>query len=107
MSYGFFPKDITLQWFRNGKEISSLQTHIVQMKNSNAYKISSTTEMVLTLQDFSSYVTRDVNHLNLHYPLQKNADLSKTILGRWHHTWSSFDLALENSYPQIYFGEQA
>uniref|UniRef100_A0A7N5P9S3 Ig-like domain-containing protein n=1 Tax=Ailuropoda melanoleuca TaxID=9646 RepID=A0A7N5P9S3_AILME len=73
MSYGFFPKDITLQWFKNGKEISSLQTHIVQMKNSNAYKISSTTEIVLTLQDFSSYVTCDVNHLSLHYPLQKNS----------------------------------
>ncbi|KAF3824800.1 hypothetical protein GH733_010134 [Mirounga leonina] len=81
MSYGFFPKEITLQWFKNGKEISSLQTHTVQMKNSNTYKISSTAKMALTLQDFSSYVTSDVNHLSLHYPLQKNADLSKTILG--------------------------
>ncbi|CAD7669573.1 unnamed protein product [Nyctereutes procyonoides] len=69
--------EFQLHWFKNGKEISSLQTHIVQVKNSNTYKISSTTEVVLTLQDFYSYVTCDVNHLSLHYPLQKNADFNK------------------------------
>uniref|UniRef100_A0A667IAA7 Ig-like domain-containing protein n=1 Tax=Lynx canadensis TaxID=61383 RepID=A0A667IAA7_LYNCA len=80
MSYGGFPKNITLKRFRNGKEISSLQTHIVQMRDSNSYKIASTTEGALTLQDFHSYVSCDGNHLSLHYALQGNADLSKTIL---------------------------
>ncbi|XP_025788489.1 signal-regulatory protein beta-1-like [Puma concolor] len=80
MSYGGFPKNITLKQFRNGKEISSLQTHIVQMRDSNSYKIASTTEGALTLQDFHSYVSCDGNHLSSHYALQGNADLSKTIL---------------------------
>ncbi|XP_044909731.1 signal-regulatory protein beta-1 isoform X1 [Felis catus] len=82
MSYGGFPKNITLKRLRNGKEISSLQTHVVQMRDSNSYKIASTTEGALTLQDFHSYVSCDGNHLSLHYALQGNADLSKTILGR-------------------------
>uniref|UniRef100_A0A8D0YBY2 Ig-like domain-containing protein n=1 Tax=Sus scrofa TaxID=9823 RepID=A0A8D0YBY2_PIG len=80
ISYGFFPENITLKWFKNGKEISSLQTHVVKLKESNVYKISSTTEVVLSLQDFYAYITCDVNHLSLHYPLQGTADLSKTML---------------------------
>ncbi|XP_060043602.1 MAM domain-containing glycosylphosphatidylinositol anchor protein 2-like isoform X2 [Erinaceus europaeus] len=80
ISYGFFPKNITLKWFKNGKELSSLQTQVVQLNNSHAYKISSTAEIVLNLQDFYSYISCDVNHLGLHYPLQENVELSKTVI---------------------------
>ncbi|KAG8524159.1 Signal-regulatory protein beta-1 isoform 3, partial [Galemys pyrenaicus] len=80
MSSGFFPKNITLKWFKNGKEIPSLQTQVVLLNDSNTYQISSTAEVVLALQDFYSYISCDLNHLSLHYPLQETADLSKAVL---------------------------
>ncbi|XP_011764505.2 signal-regulatory protein beta-1-like [Macaca nemestrina] len=80
MSYGFYPRNVTLKWFKNGKKLSSLQTHVVQLKNSNAYKIVSTTEVVPALDDLNSHVTCSVYHRSLHYPLHGKADLSETII---------------------------
>ncbi|ELV13588.1 Signal-regulatory protein beta-1 isoform 3 [Tupaia chinensis] len=59
---------------------SSLHTQVVQL-NSNAYKMSSATKVILTPKDFNSHVSCNVNHSNLHYPLHENADLSETVVG--------------------------
>nr|XP_054111135.1 signal-regulatory protein delta isoform X2 [Callithrix jacchus]XP_054111136.1 signal-regulatory protein delta isoform X2 [Callithrix jacchus] len=80
ISYGFYPKNITLKWFKNKKKLSSLQTHVIRLKNSNAYKIVSTTEVVLALNDLNSHITCSVYHRSLHYPLRGKADLSETII---------------------------
>ncbi|XP_037666993.1 signal-regulatory protein beta-1-like isoform X2 [Choloepus didactylus] len=80
VSFGFFPKNITLKWFKNGKVLPSSQTHVVRVKDSNTYQVSSTTEVLLAPKDLHSRVTCRVNHTSLPHPLRVNTDLSENIL---------------------------
>ncbi|XP_076968393.1 signal-regulatory protein beta-1-like isoform X2 [Tamandua tetradactyla] len=80
LSFGFFPKNITLKWLKDGKEIPSLQTTVVRLQNSSTYQASSTTEVLLSPRDFHSQVTCKVNHSSLPHPLHVATDLSDNIL---------------------------
>uniref|UniRef100_A0A096NV60 Ig-like domain-containing protein n=1 Tax=Papio anubis TaxID=9555 RepID=A0A096NV60_PAPAN len=79
-SHGFSPKDITLQWFKNGNELSDFQTSVDPAVKSVSYSIRSTARVVLTRRDVHSQVICEVAHVTLQGdPLRGTANLSEAI----------------------------
>nr|XP_048315897.1 tyrosine-protein phosphatase non-receptor type substrate 1 isoform X2 [Myodes glareolus] len=79
-SYGFSPRNITLKWFKGGKEIPSFQTIVEPEKQSISYNISSTAQVVLRSEDIHSQVICQVDHNTLEgRPLRGIANLSDII----------------------------
>ncbi|XP_007958216.1 signal-regulatory protein beta-1 [Orycteropus afer afer] len=78
-SHGFFPRDVTLKWFKNGNELPALQTKVVPPGNSISYNISSRTQVLLTPEDVHSKIICVVAHITLRDSLLATANLSEII----------------------------
>ena len=83
-SYRFFPKNISLKWFKNGNELSASQTSVDPEEDGVSYSITSTTKLLLAPGDVHSQVICEVAHVTLQGspPLRGTANLSETIRGR-------------------------
>lgn len=78
-SYGFSPRNITLKWFKDGKELSHLETTVSNRRNVS-YNISSTVSVELSTKDVQSHVTCEVAHITLEGGrLRGTANLSNII----------------------------
>lgn len=78
-SYGFSPRNITLKWLKDEKELSHLETTI-SSKSNVSYNISSTVSVKLSPEDIHSRVTCEVAHVTLKEgPLRGTADFSNII----------------------------
>ncbi|XP_071464913.1 signal-regulatory protein beta-1-like [Marmota flaviventris] len=82
-SHGFSPQNITLKWFKNGKELSHTQTSVDPMGESMSYSVSSTAQVTLAPGDVHSQVVCEVAHVTLQGspPFCGTANLSDTIRG--------------------------
>ncbi|XP_069863013.1 tyrosine-protein phosphatase non-receptor type substrate 1 isoform X2 [Dipodomys merriami] len=79
-SHGFSPRNITLKWFKNGKQLPDSQTSLDPKGESVSYNISSTAKVVLTPGDVRSQVICEVAHATLSgSPLRGTANLSDAI----------------------------
>ncbi|XP_040837641.1 signal-regulatory protein beta-1-like isoform X2 [Ochotona curzoniae] len=80
-SHGFSPRNISLRWFKNGNELSALQTSVEPTGESVSYNVFSTTQVVLAPWDVHSQVICEVAHVTLQGgpPLRGTANLSDTI----------------------------
>ncbi|KAI4562451.1 hypothetical protein MJT46_011413 [Ovis ammon polii x Ovis aries] len=82
-SYRFFPKNISLKWFKNGNELSASQTSVDPEEDGVSYSITSTTKLLLAPGDVHSQVICEVAHVTLQGspPLRGTANFSETIRG--------------------------
>ncbi|XP_052506394.1 tyrosine-protein phosphatase non-receptor type substrate 1-like [Budorcas taxicolor] len=80
-SHGFFPRNISLKWFKNGNELSASQTSVDPEEDNVSYSITSTTKVLLAPGDVHSQVICEVAHVTLRGgpPLRGTANLSETI----------------------------
>ncbi|CAK7320275.1 Signal-regulatory protein beta-1 isoform 3 [Vulpes lagopus] len=80
-SHGFSPRSITLRWFKNGNELTASQTTVYPEEDNASYSISSTTKLVLALEDVHSQVICEVAHVTLQGgpPLRGTANLSEVL----------------------------
>nr|XP_039335746.1 signal-regulatory protein beta-1 isoform X1 [Saimiri boliviensis boliviensis] len=79
-SHGFSPRDVTLQWFKNGNELPALQTTVDPAGESVSYSIRSTAKVGLTRGDIRSQVICEVAHVTLQGDrLRGTANLSEAI----------------------------
>ncbi|XP_073930582.1 signal-regulatory protein beta-1-like isoform X2 [Castor canadensis] len=79
-SHGFFPRNVALKWFKNGKVLSNFQTNVDPTGESVSYHIYSTTQVALHPGDVRSQVICEVAHVTLQEaPLRGTANLSDTI----------------------------
>ncbi|XP_069404289.1 tyrosine-protein phosphatase non-receptor type substrate 1-like [Ovis canadensis] len=80
-SHGFFPRNISLKWFKNGNERSASQTSVDPEEDNVSYSITSTTKVLLAPGDVHSQVICEVAHVTLQGgpPLRGTANLSETI----------------------------
>ncbi|XP_075384076.1 signal-regulatory protein beta-1-like [Tenrec ecaudatus] len=78
-SHGFFPRDVSLKWFKSGKELPALQTEVVPLGDSVSYNISSRTQVMLTTDDVRSQVICEVAHISLQGSLRGTANLTELI----------------------------
>ncbi|XP_003788121.1 signal-regulatory protein beta-1-like [Otolemur garnettii] len=79
-SHGFSPRDITLKWFKNGNELSNIQTTVDPAEEKASYSVHSTARVALDPGDVHSQVICEVTHVTLQgIPLRGTANLSDTI----------------------------
>ncbi|XP_028740995.1 signal-regulatory protein beta-1-like isoform X1 [Peromyscus leucopus] len=79
-SHGFFPRNITLKWFKDGNELHRFGTAVDPKGESVSYNLSSTAQIVLSPQDVHSQVICEVAHVTLQGgPLRGTANLSDSI----------------------------
>ena len=79
-SHGFFPQNLTLKWFKNGNEISHLETSVEPEETSVSYRVSSTVQVVLEPRDVRSQIICEVDHVTLdRAPLRGIAHISEFI----------------------------
>ncbi|XP_028610358.1 tyrosine-protein phosphatase non-receptor type substrate 1 isoform X2 [Grammomys surdaster] len=64
-SHGFSPRNITLKWFKDGKELSRLETTVNSNEKNVSYNISSTVKVALGPKDVRSQVICEVDHITL------------------------------------------
>lgn len=82
-SYGFFPQNLTLKWFKNGKELSHLETTVEPEGKDVSYRVSSTAQVVLEPRDVYSQIICEVAHVTLDGGyLRGSANFSDIIRGR-------------------------
>lgn len=82
-SYGFSPRNISLKWFKNNSQLSSVEPTVTPEGESVSYNISSTAKVQLSSEDIHSQVICEVNHTTLRgTPLRGTANLSAVIRGR-------------------------
>lgn len=81
-SYGFSPRNITLKWLKDEKELPHFQTTVDPKGESISYNISSTAQVVLSSEDVRSQVICEVVHNTLERGLRGIANLSDIIRGR-------------------------
>ncbi|XP_075820115.1 signal-regulatory protein beta-1-like isoform X2 [Microtus pennsylvanicus] len=79
-SHGFYPRNITLKWFKDRNELSHFQTTVNPKGESISYSISSTTHVVLSAGDVHSQITCEVAHVTLQGgQLRETAKLSDIV----------------------------
>ncbi|XP_055459322.1 signal-regulatory protein beta-1-like [Psammomys obesus] len=78
-SHGFFPRNITLKWFKNGKKLSPLETTVDPKGEGVFYNVSSTVQVVLGPEDVHSQIICEVAHDTLGSPLRGTVNLSDII----------------------------
>ncbi|XP_003788122.1 signal-regulatory protein beta-1-like isoform X1 [Otolemur garnettii] len=79
-SHGFSPRNITLKWFKNGNELSNIQTTVDPAREKASYSVHSTARVALDPGDVHSQVICEVTHVTLEkIPLRGTANLSDTI----------------------------
>uniref|UniRef100_A0A8D2CTJ0 Ig-like domain-containing protein n=1 Tax=Sciurus vulgaris TaxID=55149 RepID=A0A8D2CTJ0_SCIVU len=95
-SHGFSTRNITLTWFKNGNELSHIQTSVDLLGESVSYRVSSTAQVTLAPGDIHTQVICQVAHVTLQGepPLRGTANLSDTIRGTVKSTPASYLIAL-------------
>ncbi|XP_051028905.1 signal-regulatory protein beta-1-like [Acomys russatus] len=79
-SHGFSPRNISLKWFKSGKELSPFKTTVNPEGESPSYSVSSTAQVVLSPEDVHSQVVCEVSHATLQGgSLRGTANLSDII----------------------------
>ncbi|XP_053430676.1 signal-regulatory protein beta-1-like [Nycticebus coucang] len=79
-SHGFSPRNITLTWFKNGNELSDVQTTVDPAGEKASYRVHSIARVALKPGDVHSQVICEVAHVTLQgSPLRGTANLSETI----------------------------
>ncbi|XP_055963863.1 signal-regulatory protein beta-1-like [Sorex fumeus] len=80
-SDGFFPRNISLQWFKNRNTLLASHTIVELQRENTSYSISSTARVPLTSRDVHSQVICEVNHVFLRGgpPLRAMVNLSEII----------------------------
>lgn len=82
-SQGFSPRNITLKWFKDEKELPHLKTTVNPNGENVSYAIFSTVKLELTPKDVHSQVICEVDHTTLDgHTLRGTTNLSDIIRGR-------------------------
>ncbi|XP_062445377.1 tyrosine-protein phosphatase non-receptor type substrate 1-like [Rhea pennata] len=74
---GFFPKDITVKWLKNGAPLTAPQPQVTAGQTN--YNMSSTAEVTLEAADIRSWLSCVVEHSTLTAPLVKTYNLSDAV----------------------------
>ncbi|XP_013930545.1 PREDICTED: signal-regulatory protein beta-1 isoform 3-like, partial [Thamnophis sirtalis] len=74
---GFFPREITVIWLKDGEEIPVAQTNIVgfERNETTLYRVDSMVEIPLGQENVSSQMTCQIQHTSLDSPLQQTFTL--------------------------------
>ncbi|KAM6457913.1 uncharacterized protein PHA67_015696 isoform 1-T1 [Liasis olivaceus] len=82
-SEGFSPREITVTWLKDGKEIEEAQTRILDSgeQQSTSYRVESTVEVLLGKGDVRSQLTCQIQHSSLEAPLQQDFPLGDILTG--------------------------
>ncbi|XP_054548917.1 signal-regulatory protein beta-1-like [Talpa occidentalis] len=79
-SHGFSPRDISLKWFKNRKELPAPRSNVDPSGEAVSYNVSSTATVQLASGDVRSQVICEVSHVTLQGgSLRGTANLSETI----------------------------
>ncbi|KAM6457914.1 signal-regulatory protein gamma-like isoform 2-T2 [Liasis olivaceus] len=80
-SEGFSPREITVTWLKDGKEIEEAQTRILDSgeQQSTSYRVESTVEVLLGKGDVRSQLTCQIQHSSLEAPLQQDFPLGDIL----------------------------
>uniref|UniRef100_A0A803W9N0 Ig-like domain-containing protein n=1 Tax=Ficedula albicollis TaxID=59894 RepID=A0A803W9N0_FICAL len=77
---GFFPREITVKWFKNKNPISAQQPQVSEWRV-KTYNMSSTVKVTLQKDDVLSQLTCEVQHSTLPAPLRGSFQLSRVLRG--------------------------
>uniref|UniRef100_A0A803W2J6 Ig-like domain-containing protein n=1 Tax=Ficedula albicollis TaxID=59894 RepID=A0A803W2J6_FICAL len=75
---GFFPREITVKWFKNKNPISAQQPQVSEWRV-KTYNMSSTVKVTLQKDDVLSQLTCEVQHSTLPAPLRGSFQLSRVL----------------------------
>ncbi|XP_077192082.1 tyrosine-protein phosphatase non-receptor type substrate 1-like isoform X2 [Paroedura picta] len=78
-SDGFFPRDITVTWLKDGRTIHASQTFTLPPGKSTSYQVVSTVEVSLTEKDVKSELTCKIHHNTLNSPLEQSFKLGDAL----------------------------
>ncbi|XP_007445445.3 signal-regulatory protein beta-1-like, partial [Python bivittatus] len=80
-SEGFSPREITVTWLKDGKEIEGAQTRILDSgeQQNISYRVESTVEVLLGKGDIRSQLTCQIHHSSLEAPLQQDFPLGDIL----------------------------
>ncbi|NWU57715.1 SHPS1 phosphatase, partial [Dromas ardeola] len=76
---GFFPKDISVKWFKDGAPISAQQLQITPGRTKSSYNMVSTVTMPLGVDDVRSQLVCAVQHPTLTAPLRGMYQLRQAL----------------------------
>ncbi|NWQ90504.1 SHPS1 phosphatase, partial [Burhinus bistriatus] len=76
---GFFPKDISVKWLKDGAQISAQQPQITPGRTKSFYNMSSTVTMTLEVGDIRSQLVCEVQHSTVTTPLRGTYQLSQAL----------------------------
>ncbi|KFP12593.1 Tyrosine-protein phosphatase non-receptor type substrate 1, partial [Egretta garzetta] len=76
---GFFPKDISVKWFKAGSPITAQQPQVTPERTNSSYNMSSTVTVTLQKDDVRSQLVCEVQHRTLPAPLRGTYQLSKAL----------------------------
>ncbi|XP_032857067.1 tyrosine-protein phosphatase non-receptor type substrate 1 isoform X2 [Tyto alba] len=76
---GFFPKNISVKWFRNKVQIAAEMLEITSGQTNSSYNMRSTVSVKLREEDIHSRLVCEVQHSTLKTPLSTVYQLGKTL----------------------------
>ncbi|KAM6054112.1 tyrosine-protein phosphatase non-receptor type substrate 1-like [Chlamydotis macqueenii] len=76
---GFFPKDITVKWLKDGSQVSAQQPRVTPEQTKSSYTMSSTVTMTLGDNDVRSQLVCEVQHPTLTAPLRGTYELREAL----------------------------
>ncbi|XP_063152962.1 signal-regulatory protein beta-1-like [Candoia aspera] len=78
---GFSPREITVLWLKDGREVGDAQTKILDSggRQSISYRVESTVEVLLGRGDVKSQLTCRIKHSSLEAPLQQDFPLGAIL----------------------------
>ncbi|XP_015272941.1 PREDICTED: signal-regulatory protein gamma-like [Gekko japonicus] len=78
-SDGFFPRDITVTWLKEGRAIPASRTTTLPPRESTSYRVVSAVEVSLTEKDVKSELTCQIQHNTLTGPLRQSFRLGDAL----------------------------
>ncbi|XP_030358958.1 tyrosine-protein phosphatase non-receptor type substrate 1-like isoform X1 [Strigops habroptila] len=76
---GFFPREITVKWLKDGAQISAQQPQVTPGQTKSSYNVSSTVSVTLQEGDVRSQLVCEVHHPTLPAPLRGSFQLSRAL----------------------------
>uniref|UniRef100_A0A663MU22 Ig-like domain-containing protein n=1 Tax=Athene cunicularia TaxID=194338 RepID=A0A663MU22_ATHCN len=76
---GFFPRDISVKWFKDNTTISAQQPQITPGRTRSSYNVSSNVTMTLQEDDVRARLVCEVQHSTLPAPLRGHYQLSRAL----------------------------
>ncbi|KAM6054111.1 signal-regulatory protein beta-1-like isoform 2-T2 [Chlamydotis macqueenii] len=76
---GFFPKDITVKWLKDGFQVLAQQPRVTPEQTKSSYTMSSTVTMSLGDNDVRSQLVCEVQHPTLTAPLRGTYELREAL----------------------------